>query len=102
MTQFIMESAKGGEAEKELALLMNAIQNACKVVANSIRKAGIAGLYGLAGEENATGDDVKKLDIIANNIWVESLTNSGVCAILVSEENEEPILIEQGNPSSGS
>lgn len=91
MTQFITQTTQGDD---ELALLMNAIQNACKVVAHSIRKAGISGLYGSADETNATGDDVKKLDIIANDIWVSSLTNSGVCAILVSEENEEPIIVE--------
>lgn len=90
MTQFISQTTKGDD---ELALLMNAIQNACKVVAHSIRKAGIAGLYGSAATTNSTGDDVKKLDLIANDIWVSSLKNSGVCGILVSEENEEPIII---------
>jgi len=90
MTQFIIESTSG---DQELALLMNAIQHASKVTANAIRTAGPAGLYGLAGQENATGDDVKKLDIIANEVWVDCLKGSGVCCVLVSEEEEEPIMI---------
>eukprot|EP00443_Scrippsiella_acuminata_P002208 CAMPEP_0115362150 /NCGR_PEP_ID=MMETSP0270-20121206/102561_1 /TAXON_ID=71861 /ORGANISM="Scrippsiella trochoidea, Strain CCMP3099" /LENGTH=523 /DNA_ID=CAMNT_0002784721 /DNA_START=89 /DNA_END=1656 /DNA_ORIENTATION=+ len=88
LTQYIIESTK------QLAMLMNAIGHACKVVANSIEKAGPAGLYGLAGSANATGDDVKKLDIIADDIWCECLKRSGVCGLLVSEEQEQAIIIE--------
>jgi len=91
LTQYIITSSKG---DKQLAMLMNAIQHACKVVSNSIEKAGPAGLYGLAGNANATGDDVKKLDIIADDIWVECLKRSGVCGLLVSEEQETAIVIE--------
>jgi len=91
LTQYIIKSTKG---DKQLAMLMNAIQHACKVTANSIEKAGPAGLYGLAGTENATGDDVKKLDIIADDVWCECLTRSGVCSLLVSEEQESAIILE--------
>lgn len=97
LTQSIVSRADG---DPQLALLMSAIQNACKVVAHDIRRAGIADLYGLVegGEENATGDQVKKLDVIANDIWVSSLANSGVCCVLVSEEEPEPIVL---NPKDG-
>jgi len=91
LTQYIITSTKG---DQQLAMLMNSIQHASKVVSNAIEKAGPAGLYGLAGQENATGDDVKKLDIISNDIWIECLQRSGVCCVLVSEENEDPIVIE--------
>jgi len=91
LTQYIITSTKG---DKELAMLANAIQHACKVVTNAIERAGPAGLYGLAGTENSTGDDVKKLDLIADDIWVECLSRSGVCGLLVSEEQEEPIVIK--------
>mmetsp|Transcript_21820 Transcript_21820/g.58315 ORF Transcript_21820/g.58315 Transcript_21820/m.58315 type:complete len:348 (-) Transcript_21820:48-1091(-) len=94
LTQFIVEDTQG---DQELAILMNSIQHACKVCANAIKKAGPCDLYGLAGVENSTGDDVKKLDIIANTIWVDTLKNSGVCCLLVSEEEEEPIIIKQAH-----
>merc|ERR1719436_1807791 len=96
LTQFIVEDTHG---DQQLALLMNAVQHACKVCANAIKKAGPCDLYGLAGVENSTGDDVKKLDIIANTIWVDSLKNSGVCCLLVSEEEEEPFIIDDVNKS---
>lgn len=91
LTQYIISKTSG---DQQLAMLLNSIQHACKVCSNSIQKAGPADLYGLAGQENATGDEVKKLDLISNDIWVECLQRSGVCCVLVSEENEEAIIIE--------
>ena len=37
---------------------------------------GIAGLYGLAGTDNSSGDHVKKLDILSNEIMISALTVS--------------------------
>jgi fructose-1,6-bisphosphatase I len=82
-------------ANSDFVVLMNAIATACKLVSRSTRKAGIAGLYGLAGSENATGDDQKKLDVLSNDMFVNALYNSGVCAVLVSEEDDEPIIVTE-------
>lgn len=79
----------------ELVILLNAIQTACKLIARSVRKAGIAGLYGMAGSSNTTGDDQKKLDVLSNDMFCNSLYNSHVCAVLVSEENEDPIIVPE-------
>ena len=55
-----------------MTILMNALQLSCKYITRAVRKAGIAGLYGMAGEVNSTGDDVKKLDILSNEIMVRN------------------------------
>lgn len=81
--------------DSDFVILINAIATACKLVSRSVRKAGIAGLYGVAGTENATGDSQKKLDVLSNEMFVNTLYNSHVCAVLVSEENEDPIIVEQ-------
>ena len=47
-------------------MMMSAMGMACKGITRAVRKAGIAGLLGMAGEQNATGDDVKKLDVLSN------------------------------------
>jgi fructose-1,6-bisphosphatase I len=70
-------------------------QTSCKLISRSVRKAGIAGLYGVAGSTNTTGDDQKKLDVLSNEMMRNSLYNSHVCAILVSEEDEEPIIVPE-------
>jgi fructose-1,6-bisphosphatase I len=66
---------------------------ACKATSRACAKAGIANLFGMAGDQNASGDDQKKLDVLSNDIFVNALINSGACAVLVSEENDEPIIV---------
>mmetsp|Transcript_138474 Transcript_138474/g.195974 ORF Transcript_138474/g.195974 Transcript_138474/m.195974 type:complete len:360 (-) Transcript_138474:270-1349(-) len=85
----------GKTGDKELAILLMALQLACKATSRACNKAGIAMLFGLAGEVNSTGDDQKKLDVLSNEIFIDALTNCGACAILVSEENEDPIFVPQ-------
>lgn len=51
-------------------------------------------MLGMAGTENVQGEDQKKLDILANNVFISLLTKSKQCAVLISEENEEPIIID--------
>jgi fructose-1,6-bisphosphatase I len=82
--------------DHDLVILMNAIATSCKLITAAVQRAGIANLYGLAGETNSTGDDQKKLDVLANDMMINALVNSGVCAVLVSEENEEPIIVPAG------
>jgi fructose-1,6-bisphosphatase I len=82
--------------DHDLVILMNAIATSCKLITSAVQRAGIAKLYGLAGEQNSTGDDQKKLDVLANDMMINALVNSGVCSVLVSEENEEPIFVRTG------
>ena len=79
--------------DPELVILLNSIAISCKLIASAVSRAGVAKLYGLAGEVNSTGDDQKKLDVMSNDMMINCLINSGVCAVLVSEENEEPIIV---------
>lgn len=98
LQQYIITETKGDE---QLTMLMTSLAHACKVVANAIGGAGPNGLYGLAGQENATGDDVKKLDIIADDVWISCLKKSGVCGVLVSEEQEQVIIVDGGEGKFG-
>lgn len=45
------------------------------------------------GSVNVQGEDVKKLDYLANEIFINSLTSSGKVCAMISEENEEIIQI---------
>jgi fructose-1,6-bisphosphatase I len=89
LSRFVMKNTK----DMELVILMNAIATSCKCIATAVNRAGIASLYGLAGEVNSTGDDQKKLDVLSNEMMTNALLNSGVCSVLVSEEDEEPIIV---------
>ena len=48
----------------------------------------------MAGETNVQGEEQKKLDVLSNDIMINSLRASGKTAVLVSEENEEAIFID--------
>lgn len=89
LNRFVMAHTR----DPELVILLNAIGTSCKLITSAVQRAGVAQLYGLAGEVNSTGDDQKKLDVMSNDMMINALVNSGVCAVLVSEENEEPIIV---------
>lgn len=90
LSSYIMTTTR----DRDLALVMTAMEVACKNIARAVRKAGIAGLFGLAGTRNKSGDVVKKLDLLSNLFVINALKKSGVCAVLVSEEEPEPLLME--------
>jgi fructose-1,6-bisphosphatase I len=77
-------------------ILMNAIAASCKIITSAVQRAGVAKLYGLAGEVNSTGNHKNKLVVLSNDIMTNALVNSGVCSALISEENEEPIIVPPG------
>lgn len=90
----IIEQQSHKQATGALTLLLSSIQLACKFVSSKVRKAGITNLYGLMGGQNSSGDSQKKLDVLANEVFVNSLISCHQCAILASEEDELPLEID--------
>lgn len=88
-------------ATGELTSLLRDIGVAAKIVNREVNKAGLLNILGAAGCENTTGDTVQKLDLYANEKFIECLRNSGECAAIASEENEDiiPILPVEGKES---
>jgi len=84
----------GAAATGDLTLLLTAITTTSKFIATNVRRARLINLIGMAGETNVQGEEQKKLDVLSNDIMINSLRASGKTAILVSEENEEAIVIE--------
>ena len=77
----------------DVASVVEAIARCSIKIAECIARAPIDGTTGLAiGEENASGDKVKKLDEISNEILKQSLMQLKSVSILVSEEENDPIL----------
>ena len=50
-----------------------AIQLACKIVSNALKRAGLEDVIGYTGTQNIHGEDVKKLDLLANDAWKTAL-----------------------------
>lgn len=73
---------------------MSSIQLACKSISTAVRKAGILGMYGLAGSVNVQGEEVKKLDILSHDNFVSALKYSTKVSVMVSEETDDLIVVE--------
>lgn len=50
--------------------------------------------YGMAGNVNVQGEDVKKLDVLTNDLFINMLRSSFTTCLMVSEENENVIEVE--------
>lgn len=50
--------------------------------------------YGIAGNINVQGEEVKKLDLLSNELFINMLKSSYATCLLVSEENETVIQVE--------
>lgn len=95
LTRFVLaEQRKVPGATGELTTLLNNIQTAIKAISSAVRRAGIAKLYGIAGETNVQGEEVKKLDVLSNDLFINMLKSSYTTCLLVSEENENVIEVE--------
>lgn len=84
----------------ELSRIINAIRLAAKVVNYKVNKAGLVDLVGAVGEQNIQGEDQQKLDVYANEIFIQTLKNREIVCGIASEENDDFISIEgndQGN-----
>ena len=76
-------------ATGELASLLRDIGLAAKRVNVEVNKAGLVDILGDAGEVNVQGEDVKKLDVYANNQFVGVLKHGISCAGIGSEELDD-------------
>jgi len=95
----IMEQQrKFPEATGEFSGLLDNITFAAKIISREVNKAGLVKILGITGKENVHGEEVQKLDMYAQNIFVQTLEKSGHLCVMVSEESEEIIPIPDGYP----
>ncbi|CCE61762.1 hypothetical protein TPHA_0B00900 [Tetrapisispora phaffii CBS 4417] len=93
LSRFLLDNQKDIKfATGEFTLLLNALQFAFKFISQTIRKAELINLVGLSGTSNSTGDDQKKLDVLGDEIFINTMKGSGNVKVLVSEEQEDLIV----------
>jgi fructose-1,6-bisphosphatase I len=94
MQHILSHQQQHKEATGDLTILLNAVELASKFISSKVRAAGLLNLYGLEGQVNVQGEEVKKLDVIANEAFITALKRCQKVALMVSEENPEPIVVE--------
>jgi fructose-1,6-bisphosphatase I len=62
-----------------------------------VNKAGLVDILGAAGEENIQGEDQQKLDVYANEVFINTLVNREIVCGIASEEEDDFITIKGGN-----
>lgn len=77
--------------------IIEAIKKSSIQIEEKVRRSALDGFQGTISDDtiNSSGDVQKKLDVITNEIMIENLKNTKCCSILLSEENEEAIIVEE-------
>src|SRR6478672_6681395 len=99
--EFIIENQKDFPySSGELSRIFNSIKLAAKVVSYKVNKAGLVDIIGGVGEKNVQGEDQQKLDVYANEVFIQTLINREIVCGIASEENDEFITVkgsDEGN-----
>jgi fructose-1,6-bisphosphatase I len=97
LDRFILEEQRTAPAATgELSLLLMRLGVAGKRIAAALARSGLTGTLGSAGTENVQGEDQKKLDVLANEIVVDTFDYGGLVTLSASEEMEMPFLYSRG------
>lgn len=86
------------EATGELSNLLYDIALAAKIIAASIRRAGLVNILGSAHATNVQGEEQQKLDVFANNTMTNALNHTGRVCVMASEEAEQIIPVPDNYP----
>ena len=84
----------------ELSKLLNGIRLAGKMVNHEVNKAGLVDIIGGAGEVNVQGESQQKLDVFANDIFIQAIKNRDIACGIVSEEVEDFITLHGSDASN--
>jgi len=92
--EFIIENQHAFKyTSGELSRLINSIRLAAKVVNHEVNKAGLVDIIGAAGDTNIQGEDQQKLDVYANEKFIQTMTKRNIVCGIASEEEEDFISI---------
>jgi fructose-1,6-bisphosphatase I len=91
----LQQQKKHPAATGNLSWLLSGITLATKMTESKIRRAGLLDVLGAAGATNVQGEAQQKLDVYANQALLHCLGMRDNVALLVSEENEEPITLDR-------
>lgn len=94
LDRFLMETLQSYPgATGTFVNLTQSIALAGKMISSRVNRAGLAGMLGGTGEVNIQGEFVQKLDRYANETFIRALEHRGHTCMVVSEEDDEPVLV---------
>ena len=84
----------------EFSSLINSIRLAAKVVNHEVNKAGLVDIIGSTGEQNIQSEKQQKLDVYANEKFINTLINRNIVCGIASEEEETFISINSNDKNN--
>jgi fructose-1,6-bisphosphatase I len=81
-------------ASGELSSLLRDIEIAAKRVNREVNKAGLVEILGATDVENVQGETQQKLDVYANDVFMQTFQNGSEVRGVASEENEEFVVFD--------
>lgn len=92
--EFIIENQNDFKySSGELSRIFNSIRLAAKVVSYKVNKAGLVDIVGSVGGKNIQGEEQQKLDVYANETFIQTLINREIVCGIASEENDDFIIV---------
>ncbi|HTP80967.1 MAG TPA: class 1 fructose-bisphosphatase [Bacteroidota bacterium] len=79
--------------------LLRDLTLAIKVIWREVSKAGLVNILGMVGRENVHGEEVKKLDVFADEKIYQAMDHGGHLCVMASEENEDVLHIPDRYPT---
>ena len=96
--EFIIENQNAFKySSGELSRILNSIRLAAKVVNHNVNKAGLVNIIGSIKKNNIQGEEQQKLDVLANEVFIQTLINREIVCGIASEENDTFMNVEGSN-----
>ena len=90
LNEFIIERQKDFPyAKGELSRLLSSIRLAAKIVNREVKKAGLVDILGSVGTDNIQGEAQQKLDVYADQKFIDALKAQGEVCGIASEEQDD-------------
>ena len=85
------------DATGEFNALILQVAQACKAISRAVAHGALADVLGTLESRNVQGETQKKLDVLADEIFLRATHWGGELAGMLSEENEAPIPLPEGH-----
>ncbi|MDR2711234.1 MAG: class 1 fructose-bisphosphatase [Burkholderiales bacterium] len=99
LTQFMIETRRQHpDATGDLNGIINAVSLACKAISRKVALGALADVLGSAGTGNVQGEEQKKIDVIANEMFLRAAEWGGRLAGMASEEIDDVYRLPDSYP----
>lgn len=99
VNKFLIEEQRRNPAlVGDLSMLISDVVRSCKAIAQGVSRGSLAGVLGDEGSENFHGEAQKKLDVLANEAFLQHCEWGGHLAAMASEEMEDIYRIPSEHP----